>query len=366
MSLNCAINGHQPHSIAYLNQSTVYWDHKHCERVYAHQLACETASTRHRPWTRLRCGANDDDASCSATLLLARPSESSSGLYRCSVQPYRPDGQTTLQIQVVKTYQLDIISEYIGTFSFGCQRVSDQIRSVADLSIATPEIHDDQPANTTALAGSQVVMPCHVHSQVMPTIKWFRKHDQADDDNAGNDDADSLYSYRNGSGELSDGNWFDVNNTGTHSSSSSSFHGSRRLVQFLDSTYENVESAGERGLPNDMYLSKLIFHRVRESDAGTYVCVAINYRGYTLREVVLEVCASADSGEREAVPIDRTPLMLLFLIPLGLAAMPVLMWAFYLLCRSREQALEARRAKGSQQLAMGRKYSLVCQNEVYV
>lgn len=241
-------------------------------------------------------------------------------------------------------------------------------------------------------------MQCRVRSKVMPTIKWFRKqeHNDADDDHNG-DRVDSIYAFRsNSSDEQSDDDASVFTDDGSINTTANdthppSFRSSGRLVQFLDNTYENVESAGERGLPNDTYLSKLIFHRVRAADAGSYVCVAINYRGYTLREAVLEVCAVHDDDDEDdadgagpqqrqplasvveqmtaaeaAAAASRTQMMLLFLIPLGLAAMPMLMWGCYLLCRSREEALAAQRAREAQQHAMGRKYSLVCQNEIYV
>lgn len=270
---------------------------------------------------------------------------------------------------------------------------------IADLTIATPEILDGLPANTTVPAGSQVVMQCRVRSKVMPTIKWFRKQEHNDVEVAGSaqhQEDDANYAYRNNSSNeqrdddavfTDDGNNnYSGSDAANNTYSPSSFSSSGRLVQFLDSTYENIQSAGERGLPNDTYLSKLIFHHVRAADAGSYVCVAINYRGYTLREAVLEVCpvyddendvggagpqrrqplSAVDEVAAEAAAASRTQMMLLFLIPLGLAAMPMLMWGCYLLCRSREEALAARRAREAQQHAMGRKYSLVCQNEIYV
>lgn len=58
-------------------------------------------------WTKLSC----NEKPCKATLVISNPTEADSGLYRCSIQPYRPNQETTLHIQFVKTYQLDVISK---------------------------------------------------------------------------------------------------------------------------------------------------------------------------------------------------------------------------------------------------------------
>lgn len=68
----------------------------------------------------------------------------------------------------------------------------------------------------------------------------------------------------------------------------------RCVVQFLDDTLESVD---EMNFPNGTYLSELIIlPRVGRNDRGTYVCMAINHRGYAWRVAVVDVML-ADHAE---------------------------------------------------------------------
>lgn len=80
-----------------------------CRKLNSQNLVSASLS-----WTKIVCPANP----CTATLLITNPIEDDSGLYRCSIQPYRPNNKTTLQIQVVKTYQLDVISNIKKSLNF--------------------------------------------------------------------------------------------------------------------------------------------------------------------------------------------------------------------------------------------------------
>lgn len=93
-----------------------------------------------------------------------------------------------------------------------------------------------------------------------------------------------------------------------------------------------MESAGERILIDGVYLSKLILNDVTEHDAGFYVCVAINYGGYKIQEAYLDVLDTLDDENNEHEPGIRS-LFLLFLIPIGLALLPLTLWICYLLFR---------------------------------
>lgn len=226
-----------------------------------------------------------------------------------------------------------------------------------------------------------------MHSQAQPTIKWFRKLTTNSDD----DDADGGGSSND---EADDDNFAAA---------------SGRRVRLLGGVYRSLESAGERALGDAVYLSKLQLPatelRPDAATTTTYVCVAINYRGYAMRETQLSVVDDDDdvdyhgrdydeawtvstssqsrplslvSGDADDEPTadddggrQTQQLMLLFLIPLGLAAMPLLLWGCYLMCRSGEAAAAARQRqrhddKELQAAARVRRYSLVCQNEIYV
>lgn len=161
-----------------------------------------------------------------------------------------------------------------------------------DFTISAPELVDNLPANTTALADSQVVLQCRVQSKVQPSIKWFRKQDQYIDIP------------------------FDDN---TYNS---------RLIQYFENTYELLESAGEKELTEDTYLSKLILNNVSERDIGVYVCVGINYRGFKLGEAYLNIIYPDDYEMNDTVTTNN--FYVLFLIPIGLAIVPIGLWCIYL------------------------------------
>lgn len=191
---------------------------------------------------------------------------------------------------------------------------------------------DHLPANTTAIVDTQVVLQCRVHSKVLPTIKWFRKQDVT-------------ASFSLGVDGISNDDGLDDS-------------GTAKFVQFYENTYEHLESADARGNTENTYLSKLIFNPVRERDAGLYVCVGINYRGYKWHEAYLDVVYADDVAAAADATFGTKELLLLFLIPLGLAMLPLTIWTCYVVFR---KPTDPKKRK------TGRKYSVVCaENEVYV
>lgn len=130
---------------------------------------------------------------------------------------------------------------------------------------------------------------------MQPSIKWFRKQDQYIDFP------------------------FDTNNYNS------------RLIKYFENTYELLESAGEKELTEDTYLSKLILNNVSERDTGVYVCVGINYRGFKLGEAYLNIIYPDDYEMYDIVTTNN--FYVLFLIPIGLAIVPIGMWCIYLIIK---------------------------------
>lgn len=146
---------------------------------------------------------------------------------------------------------------------------------------------------------SQVVLQCRVQSKVQPSIKWFRKQDQYIDFPT------------------------DIDNYNS------------RVIQYFENKYELLESAGEKELTEDTYLSKLILNNISERDIGVYVCVGINYRGFKLREAYLNINFGEHNDNINNTPSSCTNnFYLLFFIPIGLAIMPVLLWCSYLIIKT--------------------------------
>lgn len=60
-------------------------------------------------WSVVRC---DGKPCTKSALTIKNATEQDSGLYNCSVYPYRTDNVTTLNIVVKRTYQLEVIGEF--------------------------------------------------------------------------------------------------------------------------------------------------------------------------------------------------------------------------------------------------------------
>lgn len=59
-------------------------------------------------WSILQC---DGKPCTKSSLTIKNAREQDSGLYNCSIHPYRPDNETTLNIVVSRTYQLEVIGK---------------------------------------------------------------------------------------------------------------------------------------------------------------------------------------------------------------------------------------------------------------
>lgn len=248
----------------------------------------------HIPWHPVDC----EGKRCRVTLSIRNASEADSGLYRCSIHPYRTDNQTQLDIQLIRIFQLDVISKILHHTNTEFQVSSSLLsESILDESVAAPELLDNLPANTTALLESHVVLQCRVHSKVHPTIKWFRR--------------------LNVDNPLEDHN-FNEN----------------KSIRYLENSYELVPSSGERLLSTDIYLSKLILYNVSGRDVGIYVCVGINYGGVNTADAYVSV-VHANGSPVSTGTTSVVDLLVLFLIPLGLALIPLAVWVCFLVTRRR-------------------------------
>ncbi|XP_053698529.1 fibroblast growth factor receptor-like 1 [Sabethes cyaneus] len=279
--LRCGIKDyHTDH----MNSSEVQWYFKPCGEGVNRTSCNNRDQLEHIPWRPIDC----DGKRCRVTLFIKNASEADSGLYRCSIHPYRTDNQTQFDIQLIRTFQLDVI------------------KSLLDEAVPAPELLDNLPANTTALLESHIVLQCRVHSKVQPSIKWFRKinlNNPLEDHNFNQD----------------------------------------KSIRYLENFYELVPSSGEKPLSEDVYLSKLILHSVTERDIGIYVCVGINYGGVNTADAYVNVVhpngTSVGSGSSMA------DLMVLFLIPLGLALIPLVVWICFVIFRQRSQSSTQRNGK---------------------
>ncbi|XP_055848325.1 fibroblast growth factor receptor-like 1 [Episyrphus balteatus] len=281
IQLNCGIRGLlSEHPI---NGMQFNWYFKPCGDD-SYQKSCH--SVRSETWSHLPCDKNY----CQSLLHLKNLTEKDSGLYKCTIYPYKLDDVTTLDIQLVRTYQLDV-------------------KNSTEL---VPEFLDGFPENKTAAIGSQVVFQCRVQSQVHPTIKWFKR---IPDIGAGME-------YNLGQ-----------ENFNSH------------IVQYNGGIYELLQTAREKNVDDEIYLSKLILNGIRSQDEGFYACVAISYRGHRIREAFLRVedymDYQGDEGNywEDYDASDEGPqpksFWMFFLMPLGLAMIPILIWLCYVVNKKK-------------------------------
>ena len=132
-----------------------------------------------------------------------------------------------------------------------------------------PEILNDTPDEFSVPIGSQMVLQCKCRSSQKPTIKWFRKKEEG---YIGSEEH-TFESYK-------------------------SFIESSRSIKYFENFYEPMVSPGFAGikeLSDNLYLSKLIVNNITQN--SIYVCVAINYFGFSYRESSINIEAVVDVEE---------------------------------------------------------------------
>lgn len=158
-----------------------------------------------------------------------------------------------------------------------------------------PVIIEDTPThfNFTLPINSQIILKCKCQTHKKPTsIKWFKKKD-----------IDNL-----------------------NESYPSFLQKSSRTIKYFESFYEPLVSLGVKELDGNILLSKLSVNEITQS--SIYVCVAINYFGFSFRESYINVAVSEtdyDLEEKEEVlDFPERNHKILFLIPVVLL-MPISM-----------------------------------------
>ncbi|XP_011192918.2 fibroblast growth factor receptor 3 [Zeugodacus cucurbitae] len=266
--LHCGIEGLVDEE--HLADTKIYWFFKQCREKTFDDDSCHE-------WMQLPCEENF----CQSDLLLHNVTEEYSGLYKCTVVPLKYKSGQALDIQFVRTYQLD----------------------VKNTSAAIPKFVDPYPLNKTAIINDQVVFQCRVQSEEHPTIKWFRRVQTS---------LPNILEYMGVSS----------NNLNAH------------IVNYNGHTYELLHTAREKYIGDDIFLSKLVLNGVRLKDEGYYACAAVTFHGYKIREAYLEVNSQdyiEDYNANGEAYSDPSEFWLLFLMPLGLAIPPLLVWLSYLI-----------------------------------
>ena len=104
IELKCGLKA--KHAMFNMN-SKVSWYFKSCSEQG--QRSCKSQELLNSDWIAVNCGI----VPCATNFILKNTTKDDSGLYLCKMYPYRIDNQTILEIQVVKTFQIQIIGKSI-------------------------------------------------------------------------------------------------------------------------------------------------------------------------------------------------------------------------------------------------------------
>lgn len=271
------------------NANVTWWFKRSCK------LSCWN-QPEESDWTEITC---DGGTSCTLALEL-NDETASNGLYLCRMFPYHTDILATLHIEVTKTFEVTIVGEFDSN---AFNKVNLQIHLFSDpMAAPPPELLNDTPNEFSLPLKSQMVLQCKCRSSQKPTIKWFRKKE------------DSYESHT-----------FESYNI---------FVDSSRSIKYFESFYEPLDSPGMKELGSNLYLSKLIINNITAD--SIYVCVAINYFGFSYRETVINIESDEpeiEDGGDVVVEFPEKSYDILFLVPIVLIA-PIsvlLCTIFYLL-----------------------------------
>lgn len=290
ISLKCGLRDSRKKEI---DLNRVHWHFKQCGEMTSRR-SCDNASEV--KWKRLFCNVKY----CNSTLKIMNLSDANSGLYKCTIYPYKPDANTTINIKLVKIYHLHVKSRYFtNIFINTVDEIIIKMIIILDSTVTSPEFVDSNPLNKTVHANSKAVFQCRVQSLVYPALTWFKKLPDIKDE----------LEYSIGSKSNFDS----------------------RMVKYQGSFYKRVDSDPPKAIAENIYLSKLILSEVTMENHGVYACVAINYIGLQIREVFLNVLPFEENF-KDKEKSNRMEFMQLFLIPLGLVMVSLLTWLCYKTC----------------------------------
>ena len=162
----------------------------------------------------------------------------------------------------------------------------------------------ETPTHISIVASNQkpITMTCKCKSFLKPTtIKWFKKKDDSQVENT----------YE-------------------------TFLENYKTIKYFENFYEPMTSLGIKELSDNIYLGKLLLNNV-ELSSSVFVCVAINYYGFSFKEIFVNFKESSMTNleDEEVIDFPDKKFEIWFLIPVILL-MPTSMLIctiFYLLIK---------------------------------
>lgn len=135
---------------------------------------------------------------------------------------------------------------------------------VIQRTISKPILTGTHPVNTTVDYGGTTSFQCKVHSDVKPVIQWLKRVEPGDE---------NKYNSTIGVG---------------------------------DDSFMVLPTGEVWSRPDGSYLNKLLISRAKEEDAGMYICLGANTKGYSFRSAYLTVLPDRKS-QPSSVPTVTSP-----------------------------------------------------------
>ncbi|KAM4733064.1 fibroblast growth factor receptor-like 1a [Anableps anableps] len=150
---------------------------------------------------------------------------------------------------------------------------------VIQRTISKPVLTGTHPVNTTVDYGGTTSFQCKVRSDVKPVIQWLKRVEPGDEDR--------------------------FNST----------------IEVGDHRFVVLPTGEVWSRPDGSYLNKLLISRAKEEDAGMYICLGANTKGYSFRSAYLTVLPDRKSPP-SSVPTVTSPSLpwpVIIGIPAGVA-----------------------------------------------
>uniref|UniRef100_A0A3Q2CMC6 Fibroblast growth factor receptor-like 1 n=1 Tax=Cyprinodon variegatus TaxID=28743 RepID=A0A3Q2CMC6_CYPVA len=176
---------------------------------------------------------------------------------------------------------------------------------VIQRTISKPILTGTHPVNTTVDYGGTTSFQCKVRSDVKPVIQWLKRVEPGDENK--------------------------FNST----------------IEVGEYRFVVLPTGEVWSRPDGSYLNKLLISRAKEEDAGMYICLGANTKGYSFRSAYLTVLPDRKSQPSSIppVPYQSLPWPVIIGIPAGVAFIlgTALLWFYQSkrTCTSSSSALPA-------------------------
>ncbi|KAK5615377.1 Fibroblast growth factor receptor-like 1 [Crenichthys baileyi] len=177
-----------------------------------------------------------------------------------AVEPQMGRGRPTINIpfESIEIYLLNgfKVQEIAELFGVGHQTIQ--------RTISKPILTGTHPVNTTVDYGGTTSFQCKVRSDVKPVIQWLKRVEPGDENK--------------------------FNST----------------IEVGDHRFVVLPTGEVWSRPDGSYLNKLLISRAKEEDAGMYICLGANTKGYSFRSAYLTVLPDRKS-QPSSIPTVASP-----------------------------------------------------------